>query len=366
MEENQIRDAFLDNIDSKMNVNINYEKKEVDLSWIDKIEETIRYIDNILRNPKKFIINEQEIVKIERSKKATVESIIHLTQHTNYIQDFNEKTGDVKPSKILNINKEESLDTYENRFIYTLIKQIAFFIDVHSNDVINSNYCNDEKGIEYKAKTELNKEKINISLSINSSNSKKNNDIIENNSKERLEKIKKDLKGFMTTDLVKTLDKLHVAIVRPPIRKTNVILKNPNFKKAEELWNFFQNYDNKNFVFEKDKRSYPAIGEFKSKFDESFLINYLSLNYLSKSEKKKIDSQLKVISVTIQRIIENILDYNENITKQEFNALINKEFKKAKEKVKANDTIIKNIFNDRFQKLSIYLEESGKNLEVIK
>ena len=53
----------------------------------------------------------------------------HLSRNTNLIQDYNQKTGEVKPSKILNINKEESFNTYENRFIYTLINNMKLYIE---------------------------------------------------------------------------------------------------------------------------------------------------------------------------------------------------------------------------------------------
>ena len=113
-------DLFMNNLNSTLAVKREYELSEYDYEWLEMIEEVLPYLDNILRNPKRFIINEEEIVKVELARKVTVESVIHLTQHTNLIQDIDEKKGDVKPSKILNINKEESLDTYENRFVYTL------------------------------------------------------------------------------------------------------------------------------------------------------------------------------------------------------------------------------------------------------
>ena len=114
-------DYFLNNLNSTLGVKRDYEKMEYDHEWLETIEDAIPYIDNILRNPKRFIINEEEIVKVELAKRVTVESVIHLSQHTSLIQDIDKKTGDVKPSKILNINRDESLDTYENRFIFTLI-----------------------------------------------------------------------------------------------------------------------------------------------------------------------------------------------------------------------------------------------------
>lgn len=55
------------------------------------MEETVPYIDNILRNPNRFIVNEEEIVKIELARKITVESIKHLSKNTNLIQDYDKK-----------------------------------------------------------------------------------------------------------------------------------------------------------------------------------------------------------------------------------------------------------------------------------
>ena len=78
-----------------------YDMKEFNYEWVDRLEDVIPYIDNILRNPKRFIINDEEIVKVELAKRVTVESVIHLSQHTNLIQKI-EDNGDVKPSKILN------------------------------------------------------------------------------------------------------------------------------------------------------------------------------------------------------------------------------------------------------------------------
>lgn len=49
------------------------------------MEQTVPYIDNIFRNPNRFIINEEEIVKIERARRITVESIkIFLKILTSY------------------------------------------------------------------------------------------------------------------------------------------------------------------------------------------------------------------------------------------------------------------------------------------
>ena len=96
MNNNKFRDVFTESLQSNLHVKTSYDSKEVDYTWLENFEETIPYIDNILRNPKKFIVNEEEVVPVEKSKKVTVESIIYLTQHTNLIQDINLKTNEVK------------------------------------------------------------------------------------------------------------------------------------------------------------------------------------------------------------------------------------------------------------------------------
>ena len=120
--------SFCDNIDSNLRVVTNSDSVDCNFEWLEIMEDTIQYLDNILRNPNRFIVNEEDIVKIELARRVTVESIKHLSKNTNLIQDYNKETGDVRPSKILNINKEESFDTYENRFIYSLIKNMKFYI----------------------------------------------------------------------------------------------------------------------------------------------------------------------------------------------------------------------------------------------
>ena len=100
--------SFTKKAKSDMVVDLYYDKVEANFEWVDLFEDTMRYLDNIVRNPNRFIINEDEVVKIERAKRVTVDSIKDLARHTNYIQEMTED-DEVKPSKILNINKEISL-----------------------------------------------------------------------------------------------------------------------------------------------------------------------------------------------------------------------------------------------------------------
>ena len=160
---------FKKNLESKLHVKTDYEKVIKDIEWIEIMEETIPYLDNIFRAPNRFIINEEEIVKIERARRITVESIKNLSKNTSFIQEVDKKTGDVKPSKILNIDKEESYDTYENRLIYTLIQNMKFFLSQKKKTLEqfqNVNSKND-KYFDYNGNSLVNGQNVNINLSLN-------------------------------------------------------------------------------------------------------------------------------------------------------------------------------------------------------
>ena len=74
-EADQTRiDAFSSNTKSELDINLNQNKVENDYEWLDIMEETIPHLDGILRNPNRFIVNEEEIVKVELARRITVEN----------------------------------------------------------------------------------------------------------------------------------------------------------------------------------------------------------------------------------------------------------------------------------------------------
>ena len=348
LEQSTNQDIFTNNMNAILSVKTDYEKREYDYEWIDIIDETLPYIDNILRNPKRFIINEEEVVQVEKSKKVTVESIIHLTQHTNYIQKI-EDNGDVKPSKILNINKEESLDTYENRFIYTLINNTRTFFEKRKNETGEFSFFKDRKELRYEANTVIDTEEVEISLDISSKNEAKLNSkdtSSEESIADKLKRIKIQLDGFMGSELMQTLTKAHTPPVRSPIRKTNVILKNPNFQKAENLWNYIQMYEDKD-TNEREKKDYYDESDLKQQYNQAFLSLYIA-NKVLNHEGQKVTSD-KLLSQTMNRLIENILDSNYEITEKEIKELFDKQLKLIKAANEEKKRKIKKLLLDKLE-----------------
>ena len=164
---------FIDSAESSLKVQS--EKKYVtrDVEWMNLIEEVIPHLDHVFRTPNRFIQNEEEIVKIEQARKVSVETIKHLSKNTNFIQTVDEN-GDVIPSKLLNVRKEETYNTYENRLAYTLIQNMKFFINKRKKSLEESlgmgkdDENKDNKQLEYNAKSKLNDEDVDINVSISS------------------------------------------------------------------------------------------------------------------------------------------------------------------------------------------------------
>lgn len=321
------RATFSSSLNSNVGVRTNYHRVEYDTSWIDVFEDTIRYIDNILRNPKRFIINEEEVVLVEKSKKVTVESVIHLSQHTNLISDFNEETGDIKPSKILNILKEETLDTYENRFIYTLIQNMLNFINVYGSNMDDDSHLASMKTLSYDAKTKKGGEDISIHLELNSSENKDLNKLVNGLTvKQRIENLKEKVTDFTGSELYKDLARMHAPIVRSPIKKTNVILKNPNFQRAEALWNYMERFDKDVKREVKYNRSLSDTHNAKSKMDLAFLIDYKVLEGVSTNKDIAIDWDQINLDI-LKNSIKNYLDEDPYLEENKFLSLVKREFK---------------------------------------
>ena len=250
---------FSENISSNLHIKTAYDRVNTNFEWLEIMEDSIRYLDNILRNPNRFIINEEDIVKVELARRVTVESIKHLSKNTNLIQDIDKKTGDVRPSKILNINKEESFNTYENRFIYSLIKNMQFYINRKKKNINEDSSSSKEfKQFEYNANSKMGKENIDLSLVINSKIDDKKKSIDESglSIKERIERLELQISDLTCTAVYQNIDKMHISLVTSPIKKTNVILKNVNFQYAVKLWNYMQEHIDDSISKKKGKNDY--------------------------------------------------------------------------------------------------------------
>ena len=351
-------EEFTSKTNSTLKVNIDKKKMQKDSDWIKMMAFTIPYLDNIFHSPNRFIVNEEEIVKIEQAKKVSVETIKHLSKNTNFIQTVDKVTGDVTPSKLLNVRKEETYNTYENRLIYTLVQNMKRFIKKkkenlgqYKNDANKENDNRDNKSFEYSATSTVEDEQIEVNLSLNSKlnqdSQNKSNDITQ--IIEEIGEIEKKIQGLQSTEVYKTLEKQHVIEVREPIKKTNVILKNVNFQYAMKLWDYLRdNFDDKN-LDSVEKKDYMDNSELKKMVDETFLLHYLTMKTLDDDMEEKQDTKEEMQNMVVDQMIDKMLEINENFSEDQIKDLKLKKYEIIKYKKTAVIQEIQKTFREHIK-----------------
>ena len=342
-------DKFNASIKSEYSLSSDYERVEANFAWLEIMENTIMYLDNILRNPNRFIVNEEEVVKVEQAKRITVESIKHLSKHTNFIQEIDEN-DDVKPSKVLNVNKDESYNTYENRVIYTLIQNMRTYLDMKEKDFVDSSSLKDDKRCEYTGATKIGAEKININVLITSKTnfSQQEGEKDGMSIAQRFEKLKLKVSDLTNIPVYVALAKEHVAKIVPPIKKTNVILKNTNFQYAMKLWDFLQANMKDDTHREKDKKNLKNDVKIKQMFDDTFLLDYLILDSVNVSSGDLEDeSKVELTRDLTNRLLEKIVELNQELPVETIQQIIGEKIAVIKNKKEASIIEIERRNNDK-------------------
>lgn len=244
--------------DSSVSLKRNKITRTIDIEWIERIEATIPTLDTIVRTPSVAIEDVDEILPIELSRHITEKSVRHLATHTNLILDVTDDT--VTPSKILNVYHEETYLTYENKFINTLLARLCAFVDkrlqaLNSGSGVEANYKFDYlTEFEHDSPDGVgrNSAKVNLSIELtsplNRGMTEADIDIHERyiEALDRLRRINMALTGFRSSAFAQRLGKNYI---RPPVIRTNAILKNKNLKECLNLWEYIESYDKVGYSF---------------------------------------------------------------------------------------------------------------------
>lgn len=273
-----------------------FSKKVLDTTWIDVIEDSLISLDVIVRNPRRFIVVEEDLIDTSRARSVNEEAVKYLAQHTNYIHGIEDDM--VLPSKLLNSTKEESYEVYENRFIYTLLRRLQAFVKTRYDAVKDAAKKNEQ--IEIVVDKRLKVGVAQVTMRLDSIVKMPFEEAMKMNSEElgpieRLAKIHNIVQGFMATPFAKEM--LHSEPVRPPIQRTNAILKNQNFKKALALWEFLQGYDDEGYDIRAITESEDMDDELKNQyrlmvfFNAVFMQNLTNEDFNVKSTKARVRAE---------------------------------------------------------------------------
>ena len=325
MESGQTSQEFLNKVNSKLVMDVSKSQIVENDEWIEMVEFSLPHLEKALTKEIKNIVTEEEIIKIELIKKVTVESVKHLSKNVNYVDRFNQKTGEVIPKKILNAYKEETFITYENRFLYSIIKLIEDYMYLREKDQQTEYKGKNEQKANYQAEIKYKKEKIKVDFNYNAETNtsvKKSAGIAQ-----RIEDIKKKLKDLKTTTVYQLLDSKRVTLVKSPIKMTNVLLKNVHFQYALKLWNYLSDQMEIKDKSVKANKEFEEKGIAKKLVDENMYLMHLIFKNNNAAEKLKgqrksaiEDNQAK--KELTDNLIEKIIELNPDLSDKELKQMI--------------------------------------------
>lgn len=360
METGQSSQEFLDKVDSKLMVDVNKSQIVENDEWIEMVEFSLPHLEKALTKEIKNIVTEEEIIKIELIKKVTVESVKHLSKNVNYVDRFNQKTGEVIPKKILNAYKEETFITYENRFLYSLIKLIEDYMFLREKDQQTDYKGKNEQKANYQAEIKYKKEKIKVDFNYDAempTSVRKSADTAQ-----RIENIKKKIKDLKTTTVYQLLDSKRVTLVKSPIKMTNVLLKNVHFQYALKLWNYLSDQMEIKDKAIKANKEYEERGIAKKLVDENIYLMHLIFKNNNVAEKLKgqrksaVEDNKERKELT-DNLIEKIIELNPDMSDKELKQMIADKLIVMKTRKLISLKPIEDRFKDRIDKYMLQAKE---------
>ena len=251
--------------------------------WIKTIEDCVYELGQIVNNPLEVTKTEGELTPIELARKINYESIQHLASHSQYIKDIDEN-GNVMPAKILAQFHKEEIHTYENKFIATFIRRLVLFVEKRY-DFIKNTINFDTKDVMYvKNKSIVDGQEVTIETKVTLK--KANEDAQSAVGREfvkRIDNMRRYVNYFYNSPFMKELKT--EKNVRKPILQTNIIRKNPYYRKCYETFLFIEKFSSLGVEYTLDEK-YQDFNEKERK-----ALNYIltsNLLSLEATEESKV------------------------------------------------------------------------------
>ena len=269
-------------------------EKTVDLNWVDIIEESLPAIQNIISSPRNIIKEDELIVNVANAKKAGSDVVRHLAQHASLVEKYDYNTGEVRPSKLMQKYREDTVGLYENRLVFTALEAAYQFVKIRHDALFGA--MSDEFGAKLKIdstmETATEMVHMDMFMHIKETDSaietdEKNSDVFA-----RISKIYRILSVLMQSQFAQQMAKL--SRVKGALTKTNILKKNPNYRRAMELLEFLRSYDNIGYTIKVVEQN-PEINEdLERDIYHNILFNYLILKgYLEDERDRRIPTPSK-------------------------------------------------------------------------
>ena len=259
--------------------------KVVDERWLTEVEEGIEAIFNIVDKPRRFITTSEEVVPVALAKKITADSVRHLSQNTQFITQND--AGEIMPTRILNVTTEESYDLYENRFVYHLIQRLFAFVDKRTDVIFWSTgdeTCN-VMSMESKVDDAYEEISYKVEMTIKNRQSLVENDTDNLDLFKRIDRVRRmsrTLRASAFCDIMNGCAKVY-----SPIQRTNLMMKDPDYRTCYKLWQFIEGYDEVGYTIEEQDSAMQFDEEYLLQMYINMITNYTVFKSLLVSDPRK-------------------------------------------------------------------------------
>ena len=268
--------------------------KTIDLAWVDAVEEALTALQNIIAAPRHMIKEEDLIVNVANAKQSGAETVRHLAQHSGLIEAFDETSGDVRPSRLMQRYREESWGMYENRLVFTTIEYAYHFVKIRHDALLEA--MSDEYGAKLKVKSDMESATehvhLDMFLHIKEIDSALETDEKNSDTLGRISRMYRVLTVFMNSSFAQEMSKM--SRVKGTVNKTNILKRNPDYKAVLKLFEFLREYDDIGYTIKVVEQS-PQINEqFEEDIYRNILFNYLILKgYLEDAADRTVPVKAK-------------------------------------------------------------------------
>lgn len=260
--------------------------KVVDERWLTVVEEGIEAIFHIVEKPRRFIATTEEVVPVALAKKITADSVRHLSQNTQFITS--NEAGEIQPTRILNVTSEESFDLYENRFVYHLIQRLFAFVDKRTDVIFWSTgdeTCN-VMSMESKIDDAYEEISYKVEMTIKNRQSYAENDTDHMDIFKRIDRVRRLSRTLRTSSFCDIMG--GCAKVYSPIQRTNLMMKDPDYRKCYQLWQFIEGYDEVGYTIEKQDSALQFDEEYLLQMYINFITNYTVFKSILESDERNV------------------------------------------------------------------------------
>ena len=257
--------------------------KVVDGEWISVIEDSLDAINSIIEKPRRFITTEEEVVPVSLAKKISADSVRHLSQNTQFLAPSDD--GGVHPTKILNVNMAETYDLYENRFVYHLIQRLLTFVDKRTDVIFWStgNEIRNRFTMHSKIGDAYEEIEYNVEMTVKDRQNFAENDADNMDTFMRIDRVRRlvmALRGSSFCQIMKGCSAVH-----SPIQRTNLIMKDPNYRKCFQLWQFMERYDKVGYSIQVKDSALAFDDEYMAQMYTNLINNYAVFKSLVSDER---------------------------------------------------------------------------------